>query len=138
MPRARPPSSCLSGKAPTPNYPTAHSAWKCCRIPLALQLCRHHRKAQHRHHRTGTPVAAAFEQLNIPVGKDHAAELDRITLHGNTYRLQVRGTYGQHHSISYYSELDNPILDFMNDARQRLLACVPPSLQDFVDPPPSP
>ncbi|MDX9701049.1 MAG: hypothetical protein RBT55_15850, partial [Rhodocyclaceae bacterium] len=60
------------------------------------------------------------------------------TLHGNTYRLQVRGTYGQHHSISYYSELDNPILDFMNDARQRLLACVPPSLQDFVDPPPSP
>lgn len=83
-------------------------------------------------------VANAVEQLSIPVGKDHAAELDRITLHGTTYRLQVRGNSGQRHSISYYSDYDNPILDLMNDARERLLACVPPSLQDFVDPPPTP
>ncbi|MEJ1250475.1 hypothetical protein [Denitratimonas tolerans] len=80
-------------------------------------------------------VANAVEQLSIPVGKGHAAELDRITLHGNTYRLQVRGNSGQRHSISYYSDYDNPILDLINDARESLLACVPKSLQDFVDPP---
>ncbi len=83
-------------------------------------------------------VAVAFEQLNIPVGKDHAAPLERIALHATAYSLRVRGTHGQRHAISYYSEFDNPILDFMNDARERLLACVPPSLQDFVDPPSNP
>ena len=79
-------------------------------------------------------VAAAFEQLNIPIGKDHAAPLEWITLHATTYRLEVRGTQGQRHSISYHSELDNPIAEFMHDARGRLLACVPQLLQDPVDP----
>lgn len=83
-------------------------------------------------------VANAVEHLSIPVGKGHAAELDRITLHGTTYRLEVRGNGGQRHSISYYSEHDNPILDLMHDARERLLACVPPPLQHFVNPPSTP
>lgn len=83
-------------------------------------------------------VADAVEQLDIPIGKGHAASLERIALHATTYRLQVRGPYLHRHSVSYYSELDNPIAGFMHDARERLLACVPQAIQDFIYPPSNP
>lgn len=79
-------------------------------------------------------VAQAIEQLTIPIGKTYAAPLERITLHAPSYRLQVRGTNGERHSVSY-NDPDNPIADFMHDARERLLTCVPQAIQDFVDPP---
>lgn len=85
-----------------------------------------------------TEVAQAVEQLNIPIGKDHAAPLERITLHATTYILEVRGSHGWRHSVRYYGEHDNPIAGFMHDARERLLACVPQAIQDFIDPPSNP
>lgn len=83
-------------------------------------------------------VVDAVERLRISVGENHAAELDRIVLHGTTYRLQVSGNYLQRHSISYHGDADNPIYELSQTARERLEACVPQSIRDFVNPPATP
>lgn len=82
-------------------------------------------------------VVHAAEQLTTSVVRNHAAPLTQITLHANTYRLQVRGTQGQHHLLSYSGEHENPIADFMRHARERLLTCVPSAIlrkRDFSSP----
>lgn len=80
-------------------------------------------------------VAKAVEQLEVGIAHQHAAEPDRIVLHGTGYQIQVRGSAGQRHSLYYYGEHDNPIASFLHDARERLLTCVPDSARDFIDSP---
>ena len=79
-------------------------------------------------------VTATLGDMMVPISPQHGAPLGAIALHATTYRLEVRGRgVGSGAFLTFYGEIDNPIRAFLVESREKLAACLPDDVAEYVD-----